>query len=184
MVAGSADFTLRCADEGDVHSLSALSIETWLSTYAKDGVSDEYAQYVFGEFSSDRFLNILKTKAAEILVMRSGAYIGGYALFSAPTDSEMLRHGSVELTTLYVRPSQQRRGLGRTLLANVFSQCRANGASGIFLTVNSENANAIAFYEAMGMSERGEWTFMLGSLAVPNQIFSFRFDPDINSPLK
>lgn len=176
MVADTPDFVLRRADENDAASLSVLSIETWLSTYATHGVSDEYAQYVLREFSPERFRDILKTEAATILVGQSGPFIGGYARFSAPGDLDLVQYGSIELETLYVRFAQQRQGMGSALLAAVFSQCWTNGATGVFLTVNSQNANAIAFYEAMGMSDCGEWTFMLGTLAVPNQIYSLLFE--------
>ena len=61
-----------------------------------------------------------------------------------------------ELFALYVDPRHQRRGAGRALLADAIAQARETGAQGLQVAVMPGNTRAIAFYEAMAFTRRGE----------------------------
>lgn len=58
---------IRKAEERDVSSLAAVSIEVWVNTYLRDGVSSLFAEYVLAEFTAQSFA----TRSA-IPIWRSG----------------------------------------------------------------------------------------------------------------
>jgi len=60
---------------------------------------------------------------------------------------------SVKLHQLYVRPGCQRQGVGRDLFAEI-ETCFPD-AKRLILEVDEKNAQAIAFYEGVGMTETG-----------------------------
>ncbi len=60
----------------------------------------------------------------------------------------------MEILNLAVRPAQQRRGLGRRLVAEALSRGRARGARQCWLEVRASNQAALEFYRAAGFQER------------------------------
>ena len=63
--------------------------------------------------------------------------------------------GELHLLNLTVVPAQQRRGLGRALLARVVERARALGMASVWLEVRPSNAPALALYERCGMRLAG-----------------------------
>jgi len=63
--------------------------------------------------------------------------------------------GEAELLTIAVRPGCQRQGIGRLLLMQAVSDCRAAGAEAMFLEVAQDNAAARGLYDRSGFSEVG-----------------------------
>lgn len=86
----------------------------------------------------------------EYLVADDGESLGGMA-FATPSGAGDVK--SVKLHQLYVRPGCQRRGVGRDLFAEI-ETCFPD-AKKLILEVDEKNAQAIAFYECVGMSEAG-----------------------------
>ena len=63
----------------------------------------------------------------------------------------------VYLEDLFVRPAFRRRGLARTMLATLASECVDNGYSRLSWAVLDWNVNAIALYDAVGGKQMSEW---------------------------
>jgi ribosomal protein S18 acetylase RimI-like enzyme len=59
------------------------------------------------------------------------------------------------MSALYLLPAHQRRGVGRTLLSELCAAVQARGVAEIRFDCVATNANAIAFYEAMGARRTG-----------------------------
>ncbi len=55
-----------------------------------------------------------------------------------------------ELSAVYVRPGQQRAGVGRALVGATVAAQRAHGATGMVAWVIAANRGARAFYDALG----------------------------------
>ena len=58
-----------------------------------------------------------------------------------------------ELTELYVDTSYRRRGIGRALVARVEALAHERGATSLHLLTGLRNAEAQAFYRALGFSD-------------------------------
>lgn len=70
---------------------------------------------------------------------------GGMILARTATDE-------AEVLTLAVDPAVQRRGLGRTLLAQGLATARERGATSMFLECSADNAPAQALYISAGFA--------------------------------
>ena len=77
-----------------------------------------------------------------------GQTIAGFALFRTAADE-------AELLTLAVAPDSQRKGLGRSLLADVLTGAREAGAARLFLEVAAGNSAARALYAGAGFQVCG-----------------------------
>jgi ribosomal-protein-alanine N-acetyltransferase len=83
-------------------------------------------------------------KAAE-----NGA-IAGYALVFTAKNRDWAR-----LYAIGVDPQYQKRGVGRSLLANAIEYAKTRGKKRLFLEVRQANAAAIALYEKFGFRKIG-----------------------------
>jgi ribosomal protein S18 acetylase RimI-like enzyme len=58
-----------------------------------------------------------------------------------------------ELTDLYVRHEDRRRGIGRALMSAAEAHARASGADSLFLLTGHTNAGAKSFYGSLGYTD-------------------------------
>lgn len=75
---------------------------------------------------------------------------------------DVVAHGAIavlaetaHVTTLAVRPEQQRQGLGRDLLLALVRGAMASGCTGLTLEVRAGNAAALALYRSFGLRPAG-----------------------------
>ena len=69
---------IRKAEERDASPLAAVSIEVWLNTYVRDGVSPLFADYVLSEFTAERFRNSIVDPNLAIWISESRGGIDGF----------------------------------------------------------------------------------------------------------
>ncbi|MDP1997647.1 MAG: ribosomal protein S18-alanine N-acetyltransferase [Gallionella sp.] len=74
--------------------------------------------------------------------------IRGYAILMPTVDE-------AELLNIGVAAAQQRKGLGRAMLAEMLNVARGRKMKRVFLEVRSSNVAAIALYRSAGFSEAG-----------------------------
>ncbi len=82
------------------------------------------------------------------LLAEEDGVVAGHLLANAQHPPRLL------IARLYVRPSAQRRGIGRRLIAEAVA--RHPEASELFLEVEAGNAKGIAFYRREGFEAVGE----------------------------
>lgn len=107
-------------------------------------------------FSSDQLsrrslARYLRVASAALMVVETEAGLGGYALIG-------LRRGgrTASLYSICVDPDQGGRGLGKTLMAALEAEARAQGRDVVTLEVRADNAPAIALYDRLGYVRFGE----------------------------
>jgi ribosomal-protein-alanine N-acetyltransferase len=81
-------------------------------------------------------------------VDEAGGAIRGYAILMPAVDE-------VELLTIGVAAAQQRKGLGRAMLAGMLDTARTRNMRRVFLEVRASNAAAIALYRSTGFAGIG-----------------------------
>jgi ribosomal protein S18 acetylase RimI-like enzyme len=84
-----------------------------------------------------------------VLIAEEGGEAVGFA------DVSFERPRIAWLESIYVSPDHRRRGLARTLLAEVAERCREHGSGHLGLDVLAENRYARSFYERLGFFEYG-----------------------------
>ncbi|MBB6466634.1 GNAT family N-acetyltransferase [Aminobacter carboxidus] len=140
---------VRTASERDLETIKALLAETWHATYdAIYGV--ERVDEITAEWHSLASLKARLTRPnSEFLVADDGKKIAGMAFAAATSDGKVL-----VLHQLYIRPGNQRAGVGRLLLDEVeqsFPEART-----MRVEVEEANAPALVFYAASGFVRAGE----------------------------
>lgn len=162
--------TFRKAIRSDAASLAAISIEVWLGTYIHNGVSAFFADYALTHFTPERFEALIKSDAHDIIVSKNADGIDGFIHIAFDSAAPVEGSSTCEIVTLYVQPRHQGKGLGRCLLGEAYSACRAKGFPSIWLTVNSENKSAIDFYDRLGFLKVGETLFRIDERSYPNEV--------------
>ena len=69
---------IRKAEERDASSLAAVSIEVWVNTYLRDGISPVFADYVLAEFTAQKFRNVIGNPDLAIWVSENRTGIDGF----------------------------------------------------------------------------------------------------------
>lgn len=164
--------TLRKPYISDASSIAALSIEVWIGTYLKRGVSGFFADYVLGEFTARKTAALISDPDQYILVSENEDGIDGYIRATTGCKAPVPGCPDTEIATLYVQPSHQGKGIGKRLLDAALRQCRENGVESVWLTTNAENSAAIAFYLAQGFERVGETHFHIDDQAYLNNVYA------------
>ena len=168
--------TFRRAVKSDASSLAALSIEVWLGTYLRQGVSAVFADYVLAEYTAERMENLIGDEKEHIIVSENTDGIDGYIRATSGNVAPVEGCSTTEISTFYVQPRHHGRGLGTGLLTQLLNHCSEKGVASVWLTTNSENTPAIDFYLARGFLRVGQTGFQIGDQAYPNDVFSFSLD--------
>lgn len=90
----------------------------------------------------------LSFEGARLFVVRQGDAIAGLAAFQLAADE-------ASLNTVTIDPAFRRQGAARALLCGALEALKAEGAAMCFLEVRSQNAPALALYDALGFSRAG-----------------------------
>lgn len=161
---------IRPAVPEDAAAIAAVSIEVWVSTYIKHGMTREFAEYVLAEFTVERVRATISAPDEHVLVSDNAEGIDGYIRIAERCAAPVKGCGETEISTLYVQPRHQARGIGARLVQAAISSFGA----GLWLKVNSENTGAIGFYDALGFERVGVTEFRLGEAAYANDVMVLR----------
>ena len=152
---------IRKAEERDASSLAAVSIEVWVNTYLRDGISPVFADYVLAEFTAQKFRNAIGDPDMAIWVSENRTGIDGFVKVCSTAAPPLADCSPLEITTLYVQPRHQAGGKGGALLRHALDHCRSIGGENAWLTVEAENRRAIDFYLRHGFTRIGSTDFVI-----------------------
>ncbi len=163
--------TLRAAEITDASALAALSIEVWVHTYLREGVSSFFADFVLKTYTAQYFINILQDPSETLVVSQNKVGLDGFVRVSQNRPAPVPGCGSVEISSLYVQPRHHGRGIGHALLQAALDEAKRLQTPDLWLATNAENHPAIRFYLANGFDQAGETTFCIQGEAYPNVVF-------------
>ena len=168
---------LRTATKFDASSLAPLSIEVWLGTYLRRGVTKFFADFVLSRFSTARFEMMIEDDREWLCLSQNDDGIDCYIRITTDVSGPIEGCGTTEISTLYVQPRHHGQGIGKALLMRVLEQCRTSGAETVWLKTNAENTPAIGFYLAMGFKQIGVTPFHIQNEAYENKVLSLTLKP-------
>lgn len=163
--------TLRLATPSDASSLAAISIEVWIGTYLKNGVSAFFADYALEEFTAEKTRQLIEDPKQVILVSQNDEGIDGFIRVSAGSEAPVSGCSDTEIATFYVQPRHQGTGIGKRLLSAALEHCREKGVASVWLTTNAENDPAIGFYLRQGFEHVGETHFRIEDQGYLNNVY-------------
>ncbi|WP_153769163.1 GNAT family N-acetyltransferase [Labrenzia sp. CE80] len=161
----------RNALPSDAPILAAISIEVWLGTYIRSGVSAFFAEFALSEFTTDKLAAVLADPNEQVIVSENKDGLDGFIRLSHGKVAPVANCSTMEISTLYVQPRHHGRGLGRMLLEHGLDYARDVDAPSVWLTTNSENTPAIAFYLRQGFDKVGTTHFRIQDQAYLNDVF-------------
>lgn len=136
--------SIRVASPLDIPTISQLAEESWWPTYSSF-ISAEQISYMLKEMYAPLALAQQFTDGITFLVAERHGTAVGFAAFSETNRQEQV----FKLHKLYLLPSEQGKGTGKLLIAEV--SARAKKLGGLILELNVNRGNkAVDFYKKQG----------------------------------
>lgn len=167
--------SLRTPTKSDASSIAAISIEVWLGTYIKRGVSAFFADYALKEFTPSNMEALISDPNQFILVSENEEGVDGFIRVSQASEAPVPGCSQMEISTLYVQPRHHGTGIGKRLLKAGLKHCWDHGARSVWLATNAENDPAITFYISQGFEHVGESHFQINDQRYLNNVYSYRW---------
>ena len=143
--------TQRVTTSRDIDAVAVLAHEVWNQHFLPI-IGHEQVDYMLDNFQSVPAITrqIREGGYEYYLIVDEDERAGYFALVADDEDGSSLR-----LSKLYLKHSCWGRGLGRTVLAWIDEERVARGVRELWLTVNKDNADSIAFYQRVGFASAG-----------------------------
>ena len=150
--------TQRVTTPRDINAVAVLAHEIW-NQHFPPIIGQEQVDYMFDELQSAPAITqqIREDGYEYYLIVDEDQYTGYFALVTEDGDG-----GALQLSKLYLKRSSRGRGLGRAVLAWIEEECIARGVRELWLTVNKDNADSIAFYRRVGFGIAGSSVMDIG----------------------
>lgn len=154
--------SFRRATAADALHLSLLADFSFRATFIDDFENrKDLDDYCVRTFAYGKIKGGLMKPDNHFLLAVLGEEVVGYAKLK-------LGERPVQLQKIYLHPAFLGRGFGKALLEQSKDIAREAGADKLWLAVEEQNQNAIAFYQRTGWDTTGEFDFQIGS-----QLFHF-----------
>ncbi len=177
MTAEGLQGIVRMAELGDAQGLAGVYVETWRTTYA-GMVPDKVLLDLSETAQAARWTRSI-ARGDELVMLAEDVGRGIVGLSSGGRTCEP--HGcNAEIFTLYILPDEQGRGVGRALLAGMFSEFLAQGLDSAIIWVLAANP-ARFFYETTGGKRSVEREERLWGSSLPEIAYIW---PDLAAALK
>jgi GNAT superfamily N-acetyltransferase len=147
--------TVQKATTEDIPLIRELTMQVWPQTYATI-LSQAQIDYMLEMMYSPSSLQQQMNSGAQFIIVYENEIPVGFASYQNTGNAVFKLH------KLYVLPSQQGKGTGRTLLEYIISNIKENGAAALQLQVNRHN-KARNFYEKLGFTVIQECAFDIGN---------------------
>ncbi len=162
---------IRKAKLSDVNNLAVLKQQVWISTYATEGLVDEFSNYVLSEYSASNVkMAIENTNSITLVAISNNGLVGCVEILLLPQSPIKQVEPCIEITTLYVLEKFQNKGIGKKLLNKAMKTIVNLKQNKMWLSVFYKNEKAIGFYQKQNFTQIGEKDFQLGKEKYKNYI--------------
>ena len=171
------ELKIRRAEKSDILNLSVLKKQVFISTYALDGIRQDFSDYITSEFSVEKLEQEINDENKIILLTNHKGFLVGCAEIYLNNKCNETNDNSPELTILYVFEHLKEKGVGFALISEVEKLVKEKGFPGLWLTVYSGNQYAINFYKRQSYKDIGKMYFEMGGEKYENRIMYKNFNP-------
>ena len=151
---------IRVATPSDAAALAAISLKTFVDTFAPHNTPADMESYTSVAFGEETQRREIETDGVVTLLAEEDGDAIAYAQIRSTPEAP---HGDIELARFYVDQPHHGRGIAQMLFEAVESHARALGGTRLWLGVWEHNLRAIAFYRKHGFTHCGAHPFILGT---------------------
>jgi ribosomal protein S18 acetylase RimI-like enzyme len=151
---------IRAATPADAAVLTAISLKTFVDTFAPHNTALDMESYTSVAFGEEKQRREIETEGVVTLL---GEENGDAIAYAQIRHTPGAPHGDVEIARFYVDQSHHGRGMAQMLMDAVETHAREFGGSRLWLGVWEHNLRAIAFYRKRGFTQCGAQPFLLGT---------------------
>ena len=141
--------------------ISVLLKTVYIQTYAVDGVTFEFANFITKRFSIEHIESIIKENPLQLIIAYQNENPIGVAEIIFDSTCPIRNISIPELSKLYVLERFYGKGIGFGLLESTENQLINNGFKELNLEVWKQNERAIAFYKKQGFVSIGSADFQM-----------------------
>jgi len=170
------DISYRKAIPADAKKLSVLYQQVYIQTYGKEGVSDEFANFITVQFSVDRLAAVLLDRPGSMIVAEYKGNLVGVAEVLWNKQAPVGNITGPELSKLYILEWFCGKGIGYGLLQAVERAVSDQGHKLMWLWVLASNDRAVAFYERQQYSCIGNASFRMEVNSYDNKVMVKQLD--------
>ena len=149
-------YTIRPAKPSDIKGVAEVARHTWDVTYAQTVARHNRRQFLDRAYTPSSLLEAISRERGWFFVALQGETVVGFAQYVRRSDAQG------ELVRIYVHPDHQRRGIGRDFLAIGLAEMVDSGIDQCYVSTETKNTAARAFYERLGFRLHREYGRFLG----------------------
>lgn len=166
---------IRRAVFSDALNLSVLKKQVFISTYACNGIKQDFSNHITSEFSVDKIENSINDENKIVLLAEINDFLVGCAELYLNSTCEETKDISPELNVLYVFEHAKGVGVGYSLISEAENILKKMNFPGLWLTVYYENIDAIKFYKRQLYEDIGLYLFEMEGEKYENRIMFKKF---------
>ena len=140
------EFRIRKAIIEDSKKLSVLYKQVYIQTYGKDGVSDEFANFITKQFSIERLEHIISTIKDAIIVAEYKNNLVGVLEIEFDKPCPIGNFVAAELNKIYILEWFCGQGIGQLLVKKAEDILKLRGEKDVWLWLLESNTRAHSFY--------------------------------------
>ncbi|GAA4274910.1 GNAT family N-acetyltransferase [Aquimarina gracilis] len=152
--------------------ISVLLKTVYIQTYAVDGVTFEFSNFITKRFSPELIEKTIKENPSRLIIAYQNGNPIGVAEIIYDSNCPIRKISVPELSKLYVLERFYGKGIGYGLMNEAEKEVRENGFTEFNLEVYINNKRAIAFYERQGYKSIGNVDFPMESNTYENLVMN------------
>ena len=157
----SEEFKIRPAKKEDSKKLSILYKQVYIHTYGREGVSDEFANFITKQFSIERLKHIITTVEDAILVAEFRNNLVGVLEIEFDKVCPIDNFTAPELNKIYILDWFCGKGIGHLLIEKSEETLKLRGYNQVWVWLLESNTRAHNFYLKNNYQDIGKAPFKM-----------------------
>lgn len=169
-------YNFRLADPSEILQISLVLKQVYLETYAIEGVTKLFADFINEQFSEEKIMREMQSAAFDFWVATCDENPIGVLKVAYDLPCPNASFSAPEINKLYIMRRFFKKGIGRSLMAFAEKALKEKGEKKVWLQVWAENEGAIEFYKKVGYEVIGDVWFWIEENKYPNQVLVKKLD--------
>jgi diamine N-acetyltransferase len=154
---------LKACTLSDVHTLQAISYDTFDETFRATNASENLDAYMEKAFTLEKLEEELANTDSFFFFAYVNEELAGYLKVNInAAQSDEIMDDALEVERIYIRRAYQGQGLGKYLIQKSIDIAKEKNKQNMWLGVWEKNESAIRFYKGQGFVLHGAHSFYLG----------------------